>query len=332
MRLMRGKEKKGPDSYRLVDGSLDLVRIRNDFAEGYTIVLDGVERHVRTVASLARSIEVELNFPTQVNAYITPPASQGLAPHYDDHDVLVLQISGSKIWHVYDGDDVAPHELRREEKAVPLDSLGMPVDFRLQAGDVLYLPRGRVHDAETTSELSVHLTVGIHAPTVLTLVIGALHARSFDDDRLNVRLPPRHLDDPEVAAALNSLVREAVRAIEDPNAVAGGAEALADVLVRRGQCPPIGPAANAAGIDGQTLVRKYRPLFSRVKATAGGAGLQFATLSMSAGLDHKAALVFVSASTDPFRVRDLPGLRAAQQIELARSLIVSGFLVRVSDS
>jgi ribosomal protein L16 Arg81 hydroxylase len=123
--LMRGKDRKtGSDSYLLVDGSLDLVRIRNDFADGYTIVLGGVERFVRAIASLAHSIEVELNFPIQVNAYITPPASQGLVPHYDDHDVLILQIQGSKIWHLYDGPDVPPRELRPEKnKAVAIDGL-----------------------------------------------------------------------------------------------------------------------------------------------------------------------------------------------------------------
>ncbi len=80
MRLVRGKDKKGPDSYRLVDGSLDLVAIREDFADGYTIVLDGVEHYVRAVGTLARSIEVELNFPVQVNTYITPPGQRGWLP------------------------------------------------------------------------------------------------------------------------------------------------------------------------------------------------------------------------------------------------------------
>jgi bifunctional lysine-specific demethylase and histidyl-hydroxylase NO66 len=42
-------------------------------------------------------------------------------------------------------------------------------------------------------------------------------------------------------------------------------------------------------------------------------------------------MLFISKSTEPFRVGDLPGLGAKQQIELARSLIASGFLVRLSD-
>ena len=79
------------------------------------------------------------------------------------------------------------------------------------------------------------------------------------------------------------------------------------------------------------MVKKYQPLYSRVKIVADRVGLQFATLSIGAGPDHKAAMLFISRSTEPFRVRDLPKLSAQQQIELARSLIASGFLVRVSD-
>ena len=78
-------------------------------------------------------------------------------------------------------------------------------------------------------------------------------------------------------------------------------------------------------------MRKYQPLYSRVKAVDGGVSLQFASLSVGAGADHKAAMTFISKSTEPFRVCDLPGLGAQQQIELVRSLIVSGFLVRLSD-
>jgi len=332
VRLMRGNDKKsGSENYRLVDGSLDLVAIRNDFADGFTIVVDGVERYVRPIASLAHSIEVELNFPIQLNAYLTPPGSRGLVPHYDDHDVLILQLQGSKIWHLYDGVDIPPHAMQRRDKTVPTDGLPLPTDLRVEVGDVLYLPRGLVHAADTDAEPSIHLTVGIHAPTALTLAIGALYALSFHDDRLNAQLPPRHLNDADVHATLGVFLRDALRTVEDPSAIGDGLDALADVLVRRGRCPPIGQISNAAGIDGQTLVTKYQPLFSRVKAVAGSVALQFAKLSINAGADHEAAMLFISRSAEPFQVCDLPGLRAEQQIELARKLIVSGFLVRLSD-
>jgi len=332
LRMVRGKDKKGPDSYRLGDGSLDVVAVRNDFADGFTIVVDGIEQYVRTIGTLARSLEVELNFPTQVNAYVTPSESSGLVPHYDDHDVVILQIQGSKTWHLYVGADIPPHEIQRDaDKAVDLETLPTPTELRLNAGDVLYVPRGRVHAARTHSESSVHLTVGIHAPTVLMLAIGALYSQSFRDDRLNARLPARHLDDADLGATARDLMREAVGTVEDPGAMAGALGLLADTLVRRGRCPPVGQIASAKAIDGQTRVAKHQPLYSRVKVVDDGVTLQFASLSVNAGADHEAALRFISGSVEPFRVGDLPGLRVGQQTELARSLIVSGFLVRLPD-
>jgi bifunctional lysine-specific demethylase and histidyl-hydroxylase NO66 len=332
VRLVRGPDKKASDCYLLADGSLDLGAIRDDFAGGYTVVMDGVERFARDVGTLARLLEVELHFPIQVNTYVTPPQQTGLASHFDDHDVLILQIEGSKTWHLYVGADRPPREIQRDnEKAVDADSLPAPTDVRLEAGDVLYVPRGRVHSAETDAEPSIHLTVGIHAPTVLMLAMGALYSQSFRDDRLNERVPPRHLDNAELDATLRGLVREAVGTVEDPGAMADALGLLADVLVRHGRCPPVGKISDANAIDGRTRVVKYQPLYSRVKRLDDGVTLQFASLSINAAADHEAALRFVSGSTEPFRVGDLPGLSAARQTDLARTLIVSGFLVRLPD-
>jgi ribosomal protein L16 Arg81 hydroxylase len=333
MRLVRGQDKKGADNYRLADGSLDVAGVRSDFAEGYTIVMDGIEQYVRTIGTLARSLEVELNFPTQVNAYITPPHSSGLVPHYDDHDVVVLQIQGSKCWQLYVGADRPARDIQRDtENAVALESLPTPTELRLEAGDVLYVPRGRVHAAQTNAEPSVHLTVGIHAPTVLMLAIGALHSQSFRDDRLNARLPPRHLDDRDLAATVRDLVRDAIAEVDDSGALDDGLALLADVLVRRGTCPPVGKIASANAIDGQTWVVKHQPLYAHVKTVADGVTLQFASLSINAGADHEDAMRFVAHSVEPFRVEELPGLGSEQQTDLARTLIVSGFLTTLTES
>lgn len=326
LRLVRGGESEAADAYRCPDGSLDLARVRSAFADGYTIVVNGVEQYVRAIASLSHSIEVELNFPTRVNAYLTPPESTGFEPHYDPHDVLVLQIQGSKVWRLSDGAAVPPHEIQRREGVG--GDIPLPSELRLEAGDVLYLPRGRVHAAATTTEPSVHLTVGIHAPTVLTLFTHALHALSLSDDRLHVRLPPRHLDDDAVRASLVGLMRDVV---DDPSVVAGGLAAMEEVLVRRGRCPPVGRIADSVGIDGQTVVARYQPLYARVVADGGGATLQFAQLSIGVAADHGAALRFIAKSTKAFRVRELPGLTAPQQKELARMLLAAGFLVRLPD-
>lgn len=328
LRLVRGAEHRDPDGYQLPDGGFDLDRLREAIDDGYTIILNNIETQLRPMATLTHGIEVELNFPTHVNAYITPPESTGFLPHYDHHDVLVLQVQGAKTWHFYGEEPVAAHLMQQMYEVDP-GGLPAPSTFSLATGDTLYLPRGRVHSAATTTELSVHLTVGIHVPTVLTLLTHALHLLSVHDDRVHTRLPARHLDDPQVRAGLDDLVHAAVTAVQSPDALAEALGAMQDFLLRRGRCPVVGQVADTVGLDAGSLVRKQQPLYSRVTTTGQGVGLQFAQLLVSAGADHEAAMRFASASTEPFRVGDLPGLTAAQQTELARSLIISGFLIRL---
>lgn len=331
VRLVRQDSTKEAYVYRPAGGGLDVAAIGKDFAAGYTIVLKSVERYVRALALLLSAIEIELNFPTQVNAYFTPPQSQGFVAHYDEHDVLVLQIRGSKIWHVYDGVDVAPHEIRRREP-VAAEGLPSPTDVRLEVGDVLYLPRGRVHAAEATEELSVHLTLGLNAPTLHLLVTRALDALADADDRIHTQLPPRYLDDPDARASLGALVRDLAEALERPGVVAEGLSSLEDDFVRRGQSPPVGQAiTNAVGITGRSRVAKYQPLYARVTDVSDGVALHFGQLVVTASSEHRDALEFLSKSTEPFRICDLPGLSGEEQTELARTLIVNGFLVRLPD-
>jgi hypothetical protein len=124
------------------------------------------------------------------------------------------------------------------------------------------------------------------------------------------------------------MIRDGLDAIAAPGSLAEGLGAMQDFLVRRARCPVVGQVSDTVGLDTDTVVRKQQPLYSRVSTTADGVGLQFAQLIVSARFDHEAALRFLSQSTEPFRVGELPGLRSAQQVELVRSLIMSGFLVR----
>ncbi|HTM85622.1 MAG TPA: cupin domain-containing protein [Mycobacterium sp.] len=325
VRLVRGAEHLAPSDFTASDGSLDLARVHAELDSGYTVICNNIEKYLRPMSTLTHGVEVELNFPTHVNAYITPPRSTGFLPHYDHHDVLVLQIEGTKTWSFYGDDPVPPHLMQQMHEVDPA-GLPEPTSLRLAAGDTLYLPRGRVHSAEATSEPSVHLTVGIHVPTVLTLLTHALHLLSLRNDVVHTRLPAKHLDDPQVRASLETLIDDGLRAIGTPDALAEGLGAMQDFLVRRGRCPVVGQVSDTVGIDSATLVHKQQPLYSRVTATTDGVGLQFAQLVVSARRDHEAAMRFLSECTEPFRVGDLPGLTAAQQVELTRSLLMSGFL------
>jgi bifunctional lysine-specific demethylase and histidyl-hydroxylase NO66 len=334
IRLVRKNDKKPLELFRLANGRVDLVRVRNDFAEGYTIILNGLEQHIPTIAAIAREIEVELNFEVQINAYVTPPASQGFLPHYDDHDVLIVQIEGAKTWQIYDSmGDVPTRELRLRELFMK-DELSEPSRLKLSAGDLLYIPRGRVHAASAEEQPSTHLTIGIYPPTVLTLASKALESLGYRNDLLFSRLPPRFLSNPSVRTSLSAFVREAVSLI-DERAVGDAVGAIEDQLLRRGHCRSAGHlianASETRKVSDRTIVRKCAPIYSRVLAIDQGVALQFAQSLVSAGADHKDAMMFISGRRDPFTVGEIPGLSRRQQKELARKLLVDGLLVRVED-
>ncbi|KAG6769371.1 hypothetical protein POTOM_025002 [Populus tomentosa] len=99
--------------------------------------------------------------------YLTPPYSQGLDRHCDDHCVFVCQLFGTKQWTIYSQPRLYD-PLNREQCFVEENSLAGYRKFLLREGDILYIPRGFPHEACThdcgSSDLarfSLHVTLGI---------------------------------------------------------------------------------------------------------------------------------------------------------------------------
>ena len=165
-----------------------------------------VERHYPPVAALTCWLAEALGTKAQTNAYLTPPNAQGFTAHTDSQDVLILQLEGVKVWRVYHPRPIdnpfEKHMIRNAGNALrwgdvatilgkpqpPITSsggarssqkseaehvLGAPVEYLLQPGDVLYVPRGSPHEAFTPATDSsagsgsamtggsLHLTLGL---------------------------------------------------------------------------------------------------------------------------------------------------------------------------
>jgi hypothetical protein len=140
------------------------------FLDGCSLVMNHVEASSKEVHGMCR--ELRDTFPhVYVNSYLTPPKSQAVGAHADDRDVLVWQCSGSKTWRVYADPPVPfpfPHEQvgKSDKFPVPeavLNGTSKPcITVTLKPGDVLYMPRGYVHQAHTpNTEPSLHLTIAL---------------------------------------------------------------------------------------------------------------------------------------------------------------------------
>ncbi|HJQ46137.1 MAG TPA: cupin domain-containing protein [Amycolatopsis sp.] len=135
---------------------------------GATLVLDSVQEMLDPVGELAARLEHDLRERIQVNLYAGWGKTHGFEVHWDDHDALVVQISGRKRWRMHGVTRPAP--LQRDVELPPRPE-GEPVDdFLLADGDVLYLPRGQWHDVSAIGEESLHLTIGFNRATGVDLV------------------------------------------------------------------------------------------------------------------------------------------------------------------
>ncbi|KAJ8599065.1 hypothetical protein CTAYLR_007612 [Chrysophaeum taylorii] len=139
-----------------------------------TVVILGADARFRSCAELRASLQSHLAVGCSVNLYCTPPGAQGLDVHADDHDVFVVQIAGCKVWRLYDATG-RPRLLGPKPKA-PAEMLrrGAGATWRLEPGDVLYLPRG-VYHAATADDHSIHVTIGCDLDPLFSWE-GSVHA------------------------------------------------------------------------------------------------------------------------------------------------------------
>jgi hypothetical protein len=143
---------------------------------GYSIVVNWMQFRWPAVAQLAEAFEAVFGHQTNINLYYTPGNEQAFPLHYDETDVFVLQLSGSKVWALH---EKAVPFARTDEKRLSdgaLKKFGVAREHTMQPGDMLYIPRGVPHTARNlrSDAPSSHLTVGTHADLWQT-VEGWLH-------------------------------------------------------------------------------------------------------------------------------------------------------------
>src|SRR5690242_16234098 len=122
------------------------------YLEGATLVLQGLHRLWPALIDFAVDLRRDLGTPVQINAYLTPPESQGFATHYDTHAVFALQVAGRKHWRVHR--PVVTNPIERQawgghtDEVAPTAAAEPVIDAVLMPGDALYLSRGWLHAAD----------------------------------------------------------------------------------------------------------------------------------------------------------------------------------------
>lgn len=321
-----------------VGDQLSADKVLAEFATGATLVLQGLHRTWPPIAAFARDLAAELGHPCQVNAYVTPASSRGFDPHYDVHDVFVMQIAGEKHWRIHEPvhtDPLRDQPWTQRQDAVAARAAEEPaIDAVFRPGDALYLPRGWIHSAEALGGVSIHLTVGVAAYTRADVVREAV-ASAAGVAALRSSLPFGF--DPADADALRPIVDDTIdrlrSALDDPGTRDAIAASVGEALRRRRAADsppaPVRPLATIAEAEALTGATELivRPGL-RPRVTPGDGTIAVTLPHTTVTLPHAAsAAVLRLLDGRPLRLDALPELDADSAHVVARRLLREGVIV-----
>lgn len=317
------------DNYLNPDGTANINLVYERYLEGSTIILSGLDETWQPLAIFCRKLEGALSHPAGIGIYLTPPGTQGVKPHYDTQEIFVLQVEGRKHWKVY-----RPlHELPPVEGSYRLVDRSklteMVCETWLEPGDMLYMPRGFIHEGISGDGPSLHITLEIHVRSWLDLMSDALEAMAERDVQLRRSLPVGFLHRDDAMAALRARFTELVddfsRRVRVDDAIGKHVEALA---VRKPPPPDGHFAMLFAEIDARTELEKRHTSLVRVFESQGAAGIQFSGNQIVGPAKIGEALRHI-AQTDRFTPESLPGaLSPNEKLVLVKRLVRVGLLKR----
>jgi ribosomal protein L16 Arg81 hydroxylase len=309
--------------------SLEIVY--QQYRSGSTLVLNALHERWAPLGELCRSLSAEMSSAAQVNVYLTPPGGQGFTAHYDTHDVFVAQMHGRKRWRVYE----PPIELPLRSQTYRSLNLDGPVaiidEFDLEAGDLLYLPRGHVHEAFTNEGASLHLTIGVTPVTWGALVLDAVDQVIRREPRFRRGLPPGFASGETARAELIATAGDVAADLAQRLDAASLAEtacewaALSRKATLRGHLTDL---EESRSLDGATRIRRRPALRWRPAAEADGTqvGIRFHGKTVLFPSRIEPALEFI-LDRDEFTLQDIPArLDGAGKRVLVNTLVQEGFL------
>lgn len=133
-------------------------------ADGHTLVLNGIQNNHPPIYGVCADLSWKYNINVGANMYASWKPDSPFGIHWDEHDVIAVQLEGMKNWDLFEQKEDLITQLGSDKGIAPE---GEPSwSGTLTKGDVLFVPRGLWHRAGTGNEPSLHLTIGLKHPHI----------------------------------------------------------------------------------------------------------------------------------------------------------------------
>ncbi len=123
-----------------------------------TAILNQIDQLTPSLSGLANDFERVFETRVGINWYASTAGAEGFGGHWDDHDVVILQLAGTKYWEILAPTTLSPLPGLIETGTVSDEVMWSGI---LEPGSALFIPRGWGHRTRATPELSTHLTIGM---------------------------------------------------------------------------------------------------------------------------------------------------------------------------
>ncbi len=143
---------------------LNMEKLNTLIRQGCSMVLNDVVNAHPKLRRFAHQLKTFMGGRVQANLYFSMGGKKAFGPHYDTHDVFALHTAGEKVWNIYEnretnpiGNDIFLKSV--DERRKLCGALQEPVT--LKPGSLLYLPRGKFHDALASGNGAIHIAFGV---------------------------------------------------------------------------------------------------------------------------------------------------------------------------
>jgi ribosomal protein L16 Arg81 hydroxylase len=288
-------------------------RLFDLYSNGATLILNQAHHAIPALGLACRQIACELGVPSRANIYVAPPDAEGFPKHTDPHEILILQISGTKSWVLYPQD--------RE-----------PVEIEMMAGDLLYLPRNLAHAARTHKSASIHVSLGL-MPVYGFRLMEELAVLAQDHPGFQQPVPPefagqaaRQLFEAEFVQRLRDLITERLPC----QLIERRFQSLLETQ-SKGWAGRFSDLSRIEEMTADTVVCARSGIVHAVEDDGKFLNVRFADSRISLPKFLKQCLDRILSDT-PFAIREMQGMASdLDKVELARKFVRKGFLAIVSN-
>ncbi len=325
-------KKVSEESFRNIHDNLKFNLLYKGYSEGLSIVLNGIDMFWQPIKVLCQNLTRELNHRVQCNLYLTPNEQRAFDLHFDTHDVIIIQIHGKKHWNVYDTWRELPLS-GAKQTGLSEEELSNLREVTLHAGDSMYIPRGIPHEAFTSDESSIHLTLGIYPVKWGDFIQNILEKHIEENEAFRKSLPPGYLNPGnwtlEFKNSIYQQMENLLSGLSEKKMIDEKLYQMSHEMISDHQSGFYGQIAQIDKINSlniNSILEKRFKSNCLVEQKESMAKILFPGGFLNGPAKIAEVLTFICDSDGMFCLKDLPLISNKNKIHLARKLIVGGLL------